>query len=164
MLVIGVVGALVAVLGMSYAHAGNSADVVARLDGFQEVPANVTTGNGSFRAHIDRDAREIDFTLRYRGLEGDASAAHIHLGQRNVNGGVAAFLCGGAKPACPRRGGVVTGTIRPADVIGPEAQGIAPGEFADLVRAIRAGVTYVNVHTSKFPNGEIRGQIRGADD
>jgi hypothetical protein len=149
---------------MSYVHAGNSADIVARLDGFQEVPANVTTGNGFFRAHIDRDAREIDFTLRYRGLEGDASAAHIHLGQRNVNGGVAAFLCGGAKPACPRRSGVVTGTIRPADVIGPEAQGIAPGEFADLVRATRAGVTYVNVHTSKFPNGEVRGQIRGADD
>jgi hypothetical protein len=39
------------------------------------------------------------------------------------------------------------------------AQGLEPGEFDELVDAIRAGVTYVNVHTTKFPGGEIRGQI-----
>jgi hypothetical protein len=87
--------------------------------------------------------------------------AHIHFGQKNVSGGVAAFLCGGgSKPAaCPAREGTVTGTIVAADVVGPSNQGIAAGEFAELVRAIRAGKTYANVHSSKFPGGEIRGQI-----
>ena len=49
----------------------------------------------------------------------------------------------------------------PDNVIGPAAQGIAAGEFAELVRAIRAGATYVNVHTTVHPGGEIRKQLRG---
>ena len=49
-------------------------------------------------------------------------------------------------------------------MIGPANQGIAAGEFDELVRAIRAGVTYANVHSEKFPGGEIRGQIEGGDD
>jgi hypothetical protein len=49
-------------------------------------------------------------------------------------------------------------------VIGPTGQGIAPGEFAELVRAIRAGATYANVHTDKHPTGEIRGHIQTDDD
>jgi hypothetical protein len=52
----------------------------------------------------------------------------------------------------------VTGTIVAADVVGPTAQGIDPGDFDSLVRAIRQGATYSNVHTAKFPSGEIRGQ------
>jgi hypothetical protein len=51
----------------------------------------------------------------------------------------------------------------PADVVGPTGQGIAPGEFAELVRAMRNGATYVNVHSTMFPKGEIRGNIRRAD-
>lgn len=70
------------------------------------------------------------------------------------------YHCGGGdKPPCPPTAGMVTGVIDPADVIGPTAQGIAPGEFDELVRAIRAGTAYVNVHTNKHPGGEIRGQI-----
>jgi CHRD domain-containing protein len=73
------------------------------------------------------------------------------------------FLCGGgSKPACPASG-TVTGTIVPADVIGPSGQGIAAGEFAELVRAIRNGATYANLHTEMFPGGEIRGNIRRVD-
>ena len=59
--------------------------------------------------------------------------------------------------------GVVTGTVTSADVIGPASQGIAPGEFGELVRAMRAGITYVNVHSTMFPAGEIRGQINDAN-
>jgi hypothetical protein len=53
--------------------------------------------------------------------------------------------------------------LTPANVIGPAAQGVAPGEFAELVRAIRAGVTYANVHTTTHGSGEIRGQISDDD-
>ena len=51
--------------------------------------------------------------------------------------------------------------IDATDVIGPEAQGIEPGAFAELIAAMRAGHTYANVHSSKWPTGEIRTQILG---
>jgi hypothetical protein len=137
------------------------------LTGWEEVPAVSTAGGGTFRARIAQDAEEITYELSYGGLAGDVQQAHIHLGQRYVNGGVSVFLCSnlGNGPegtqACPTPEGTVTGTIVPANVIGPAAQGIAAGEFAELVRAIRAGATYVNVHTTAHPGGEIRKQLRG---
>lgn len=62
--------------------------------------------------------------------------------------------------ACPPPPATIKGTITAADVIGPAAQGIAPGELGELMQAIRAGVTCANVHSTKFPNGEIRSQLR----
>jgi hypothetical protein len=147
------------------ALAGDGRKADARLIGYEEVPAISTEGNGKFKAKISSD--EIQFQLRYSDLEGgNVLFAHIHLGQFTANGGVSAFLCGGgSKPACPQiQPATVTGTITPADVIGPTGQGIAAGEFDELVEAIEAGVTYANVHTTQFPGGEIRGQIEGDDE
>ena len=136
--------------------------VRASLNGFQENPSIVTSGTGTFDLWIDEARQTITFELTYSGLEGGTvSAAHIHIGSRATNGGVSAFFCGGStKPVpCPQEG-TVTGTITPADVVGPTGQGIEPGEFEKLVRAIRAGHTYANVHTvPRWPGGEIRGQI-----
>jgi hypothetical protein len=133
----------------------------AKLEGFSEVPAVSTTGRGTFTAKISRHRDAIEFKLSYEGLEGLSTAAHIHFGQKDVNGGVAAFLCGGGgRPACPPFGGTVEGTIALNDVIGPAGQGIAPAEFAELLRAIRDEMAYVNVHSAKHPSGEIRGDIR----
>lgn len=147
--------------GLSVATAGHTgAGFSARLDGFHEVPAVSTTGQGRFTATVNMGAQEISYTLMYTGLEAAPSAAHIHLGQARVNGGVIAFLCGGGdKPACPEEGSV-SGVIDAADIIGPSAQGIAAGEFEEAARAMHAGVVYANVHSSKFPGGEIRGQLR----
>lgn len=134
---------------------GNS--VGARLGGYQEVPSISTTGRGTFTAKLKNG--QIEYTLSYSNLEGTAQQAHIHLGQPGVNGAVVAFLCGGgSKPACPASG-PVTGTIVAADIVAVPAQGIAAGEINEVIRAIRAGVTYANVHTSLFGGGEIRGQI-----
>ena len=130
----------------------------ASLNGYLEVPSISTTARGSFRAEIKGST--IHYRLTFRDLSSATVASHIHFARPNVNGGVVAFLCGGGgKPACPTSG-TVRGTIVPADVIGPTGQGIAPGEFAELVRAMRNGATYVNVHSSDFPSGEIRGDIR----
>jgi len=95
--------------------------------------------------------------------------AHIHYGPTKVNGGVMVFFCGGGgKPACPAStSGTVTDTITAADIVGPAAQGIpaAPaGQFSDVLRAIRTGNGYANIHTANFPAGEIRGQVRTDDD
>ena len=143
---------------------------MATLTGFEEVPAISTTGSGEFRAKVTSDGTAIEYELSYSGLQ-NAFAAHIHLGQAGVNGGVFVFLCGGGgKPACPASAGTVTGTITAVDIIGPVSQGIAAGEFNELVAAMKAGATYANVHTNDnvappntgpgdFPGGEIRGQI-----
>jgi hypothetical protein len=89
--------------------------------------------------------------------------AHIHISAPGVNGGVAVFFCGGGgKPNCPTPSGTISGVILPGDVLGPAGQGLNPGEptaFEELVKSIRAGYAYANVHTTRWPGGEIRGQI-----
>jgi len=131
----------------------------ASLNGYLEVPSVSTTARGGFWAEVRGST--IRYRLHYRDLGSDAAAAHIHFARPDVIGGVIAPLCGGGdKPACPLRGGTVRGVIDAADVIGPADRGIAAGEFAELVRAMRNGATYVNVHSATYPGGEIRGNVR----
>jgi hypothetical protein len=139
----------------------------ARLSGFQEVPALSTPATGSFAAKISPTS--FSFELSYRGLLAPVTQAHIHFAQKDVNGAISVFLCtnlsGGpaGTQACPSPSGTVTGTVTAASVIGPSGQGISPGEFDELVRAMRSGATYANVHSELFPGGEIRGQIKVDD-
>jgi hypothetical protein len=139
--------------------------VSTRLSGYNEDPlALSTTARGSFSAKVDKGDQEIDYRLSYNRLEGTVQQAHLHFGGKAQSGGISVFLCSnlGNGPtgtqACPPSG-TVRGTITPEDVIGPAAQGIAPEEFTELVKAIRADKVYVNVHSSLYPGGEIRGQL-----
>jgi hypothetical protein len=158
-------GAVLMVASLAVGGGGKTNVKADDLTGYQEAtPAGVSSSaTGSFSATIDDGS--ISFELRYSGLSTPATQAHIHFGNRFTSGGISTFLCGpapAAKQACPAGTtdeAVVTGTITPADVIGPTGQGISAGEFDELVQAIRAGVTYANVHSSTFPQGEIRGQI-----
>ena len=137
----------------------------ATLESYQEVPAVSSKGSGDFRARIDREAEAIYWELNYGNLEGDVQQAHIHLGQHGVNGGVSVFLCTNlgngpaATPTCPGGSANLNGMIMSANVVGPAGQGLSAGEFDELVAAMRRGVTYVNVHSTLWPGGEIRGQI-----
>jgi hypothetical protein len=139
------------------------------LTGFAETPLALSTpGKGRFSATIDRRRQEINFVLSYQDLPSTVTQAHIHFGSESQSGGISVFLCtnlgngpAGTQP-CPAQPATVRGTIVPASVIGPVGQGIAPGEFDELVRAIEAGSTYANVHTTAFPAGEIRGQLPGS--
>jgi hypothetical protein len=145
-------------------HPPNTKSFHARLNGYQETPSLSSTGVGDFRAKLV-EPEKLHFVFTYSGLEGGSSAtlpfAHVHFGQRSVAGGVSFFLCGGStKPAlCPYPAGTVEGDITPADVIGPNGQGIEPGSFAEILRAMRAGNAYANIHTVRWMGGEIRGQI-----
>lgn len=144
------------------------------LSGYEEVPSVSTVATGNFKADISRDDSSISYELTYDALEGAVQQAHIHFGQESVNGAIQVWLCSnlaspptpsGVQP-CPAPPASVTGTITAAHVVGqaagpPAGQGIQPGEFAELLKAIRAGKTYANVHTTKFPGGEIRSQIPG---
>jgi len=159
----------------------------ARLSGFNEVhSATATTpergavstqASGSFRAVIDDAASTIHYELSYEGVggrEGAVTQAHIHFGQRHTVGGIVVWLCqttgtpapvavAAVTPFCPTPGGTVTGTITPAQVLTATGQGINSGEFDEVVRAIRAGATYANVHSTVFAPGEIRGRIERGD-
>lgn len=137
-----------------------------RLSGYAETPlALSTTGTGRFVARISPAGDRITYALNYSALEGTVTQAHIHLGSAAQTGGISVFLCSnlGNGPAgtqaCPAAPATVTGTLVAADVIGPAAQGITAGQFAELVAAIRAGSTYVNVHSTLYPTGEIRAQL-----
>ncbi|HYM36030.1 MAG TPA: CHRD domain-containing protein [Steroidobacteraceae bacterium] len=146
------------------AMADHDIDLRAHLRGLNEVPPTASRATAELRAEISPDESSISFTLSFENLTANAAAAHIHFGPSKVTGGVMVFFCGGGgKPACPAAtSGTVTGTITAADIVGPAAQGIpaAPnGKFADVVRAIKTGNGYANIHTANFPGGEVRGQV-----
>ena len=169
-----ILGVLVGLLGIaSYAVAGGGGKKhvgAGALTGYEENPDLSTAGTGSFEVRIGPGDKTIAYKLSYSALEGDVQQAHIHFGKRAINGGVSVFLCSNlpdppaGTPACPASG-TVEGVLDAADVLGPNGppamQGIEPGAIAEVVAAIRAGHTYVNVHSSKWPGGEIRAQIRG---
>jgi len=167
------VGALVAATAAGSAalaggdgRGGDDSSFQERLTGFEEDPMVFsTTGNGQIRLRVDEKARTITYRLTYAGTESAVTQAHIHFGGRHQSGGVSVFLCSNlgngpvGTPACPAAPGTVSGTLNAASVIGPAGQGIAAGEFDELVDAIHAGVTYANVHTDIRTGGEIRAQI-----
>jgi hypothetical protein len=143
------------------------------LSGFAEVPAVSTPAQGRFFLRGSTDGTRIQWLLTYEGLAGTVQQAHIHFGAAGTNGGISLFLCSnlGNGPvgtqACPQTATMdapVTGISAAADIIGgAAAQGIAAGEFSELVAAIIAGKGYVNVHSSLFPGGEIRAQLPFGD-
>lgn len=137
-------------------------------NGFDEVPTTSSPARSDFRARLNKHETEIDYRLSYSGFPTAVTQAHIHLGRTAIAGGVVVFLCSNlgnapaGTPACPTNEGTVTGTLTAANVVGgATGQGIAAGEFAKVVDAIRAGATYVNIHTVEHPaTGEIRDQIK----
>lgn len=139
------------------------------LTGYEETPSAVsTTGNGTFSARISKDESRIEWELRYASLEGDIQQAHIHFGQKSVSGPISVFLCTnlGNGPAgtqsCPPPPAKISGTITAVDVTNlANERGISAGELDELIAAIRVGATYVNVHSTRWPGGEIRSQIDG---
>ena len=169
--------AVVALLGVaSYAIAGGGSKNFKGdpMIGYAENPDISTVATGSFGARLSNDGTTLAYELTYSGLEGNVQQAHIHFGKPGVNGGISIWLCGTVAPFVPPTAGIptcpqsgtVTGEVDATDVIGPGGQGIAAGEFAEILAAMRAGHAYANVHSSKFPGGEVRASINnhGEDD
>ena len=142
------------------------------LTGYEETGTTAgavsTTGNGTFTARISNDESRIDWELSYADLEGAIQQSHIHFGQKSVTGPISVFLCtnlgngpAGTQP-CPAPPATISGTITAADVTNlANERGISAGELDELIAAIRAGATYVNIHSTRWPGGEIRSQVNG---
>jgi hypothetical protein len=153
------------------ARADDGDTVVTRLVGYQETPQTISSnGSGLFEATISEDGTSIQYKLSYTVLSSTVLQSHIHFGAPATTGGIALFLCTnlGNAPAtvptpqaCPAAPATITGTLTAANVIALPGQGVDSGAagFAEMLRAIRAGVAYVNVHTMLHPSGEIRSRL-----
>jgi hypothetical protein len=128
------------------------------LTGAEEVPAVETQAQGQAIFQLSKDGTELHYKLIVANIE-NVMMAHIHLGPAGVNGPVVAWLYPSAPPPALIEGrfsGVLAeGTITAASLVGP----LAGEPLSALIDAIEAGNTYVNVHTSQYPGGEVRGQI-----
>jgi hypothetical protein len=127
------------------------------LSGEEEVPAVDTRATGQAIFQLRSDG--LHYKLIVANIE-NVTMAHIHLAPAGANGPVVAWLYPDAPPPelIPGRfnGVLAEGVITSDDLVGPlEGQ-----TLDDLVNEIKAGNTYVNVHTSQYPAGEVRGQIR----
>lgn len=125
------------------------------LSGMNEVPPYETEATGQAIFQLSKNGEELYYKLIVDDIS-DVTASHIHMAPAGINGGVVALLYSGA-PAGPVEGVLAEGTITSANLLG----GLAGMQIADLVDAMYNGNTYVNVHTSAKPGGEIRGQISG---
>jgi hypothetical protein len=142
---------MLALAGISFAG-GQSTVWTAKLTASAEIPkqaVNNTAASGSFAATLS--GNQLTFKLTYAKLTGPPIMAHIHLGATGVSGPVIVWLCGvgspdsqlvAAHPCTSPMSGTVTLT-------------------AALQKDFASHLLYVNVHTAKNPNGEIRGQLTG---
>jgi CHRD domain len=151
----------------SYANAAESFS--AKLVGFEEIPAIFSAGTGTLDLDLDKQARTLNFKLTFSGLSAPVTQSHIHFGKRHVVGGVTVFFCTNLNngqagtQACPAGGGTVSGMITGGNVLAIAAQNMPASDFDALVELLVSHTAYANVHTTNFPAGEIRGQIRKPD-
>jgi hypothetical protein len=129
----------------------------AALAGSSEVPAVTTTATGtaSFEAVGDTAIR---FSVSVNGLTG-ATMGHIHSGAAGVNGGILVWLLPANGTAAQAPAPQLTGVIASSTINASWVRGTTPISLDSLKALMRARNVYVNVHTSAFGGGEIRGQI-----
>ena len=127
-------------------------------------------GNGTVELSLDKNQQTISYKLTYTPMTSTVLQAHIHFGKRHVPGGIMVFFCTNSSngpagtPGCPLAPATVTGTWTSASVVAVPGQNITAMDFNALVAALESDTAYGNIHTTNFPAGEIRGQIRHPDD
>jgi len=164
-------GLLIAANAVADPKGKDEQSIKVKLKGFEEAPIVVSGASGELSLAINEAAGTIAYEVTYQDLEGTVTQSHIHIGQKNVVGGISIWLCQTAlapapaavaalTPPCPgTHSGTVSGTLTSANVIGPTGQAVPAGAIADVFTAIRAGKAYGNVHSTSAPGGEVRGQL-----
>ena len=109
----------------------------ASLDGSQENPAVVTNGKGTAWVLLSPDMTSLTYRITYAKLTGNFTASHIHIGGTGTNGPV----------------------LYPITFSGNTASGTITNLPDSIVGKIMKEQLYINVHSSAFPGGEIRGQL-----
>ncbi len=112
----------------------------ASLSAGQEVPPAASSASGAAEVQFNENTNKLTWKVTYTGLSGPATAGHIH-----------------GPAAVGQNAGVVipfAANLTAQPVTGETT--ITPAQYADLA----AGLYYVNIHTARFPGGEVRGQLR----
>ena len=160
--------ALAGAVVVAVAAAVGGDQISVRLTGYEETPSAVSsTGQGTFNASVAGDESSVSWTLNYSDLEGAVQQAHVHFGQQGVTGPISVFLCtnlgngpAGTQP-CPAPPAQITGTFTAVDVTNlANERGISAGELDELIDALDAGMTYVDIHSARWPGGELRAQLK----
>ena len=128
-------------IGAMFSAGAACAEIIhftAKLDGASETPPRVTKGSGAADVRLDTVTKVLSWKVEYSGLTGPATMAHFH------------------GPAAPGTAAKVTVPLT-GDLASPinGSAAITDGQIGDL----RGGLWYLNVHTAKYPSGEIRGQV-----
>jgi hypothetical protein len=130
--------ALLGLIGLPAAPVGaKTSTFVAILNGGQEVPPVTTTNFGVAFLTFDTRTKMLCYAINYNDVEGDETVTHVHgpaAPQQPANPIVDIFQSGRQKNGCV----------------------VFPAQF---VRSLKKGLTYVNIHSTRFPTGELRGQI-----
>ncbi|MCC6346891.1 MAG: CHRD domain-containing protein [Nitrospirales bacterium] len=126
----------------------------AKLTGDEVVPPVKTDAKGEATLHMDKDGKKLDYTVTASNIE-NVTAAHIHMGKKGENGPPVAPL------TVEKKKGKTSGTIAKGALSAKDLMGSLKGKtLHDLITEIENGNAYVNVHTEKYPDGEIRGQLK----
>ena len=152
------------------AHDRAGLKVRAKMTGYEGLPTLSTAGKGVFKASLNRAGTAITFSETYSGpltptrpaarpRSRTSTSARVRSPAGSAFRARTSATVPAGTPACPvpRRHGYRCDHRGVGDRLA--GQGISAGEFAELVRAIRSGNAYVNVHTTTYPAGEIRGQL-----
>lgn len=138
---------------ISLVRPNENGNYTTQLSGSEEVPSNNSKARGVGIFKFNKDNTSLSYRVNVAQLV-DVRFAHIHLGKKGFNGPVVVTLRG------DRIDGRVNGVYAVGNITNNDLQGLMTGGDLDILReALRTGNAYVNVHTDKFPPGEIRGQL-----
>jgi hypothetical protein len=149
---------ILGLVAVGMAAAGLNGRWSTHATGDGEVPPNASRAQAQANLKLSEDGLSLSYKLNVANIE-NVLQAHIHLAAAGANGPIVAWLYPSGPPAqliSGRSSGTLgEGTITAARLVGP----LAGQPLSALVDAIDAGNAYVNVHTSQFPPGEVRGQL-----
>jgi len=127
----------------------------AKLSGGESAPLVQTTAKGTAEFKLAKNGKELTYKLSVTDIK-NVTAAHIHQGKKGKNGPPVAGLFAGPKKEGKFSGVLAEGVITEKELMG----GLSGKPLTALIKLIKSGDTYVNVHTDGHPDGEIRGQIK----
>ena len=130
----------------------------ATMNGPSEVPANATTGTGTFNATLDTLTNVFTYDIVFSGLTSNVNNGHIHGPSVNTaTGGTTINF--NTWPGAQFSFGRQAGTAHGVATLTTATQVTATVNGDSLKKLLNAGLTYANIHTTSNPGGEIRGQI-----
>lgn len=149
-------GALaISLLTASVGFSAEKGSFTAKLSGAEAGPAVMTEASGKAEFKLSKDGKELSYKLAVTNL-GNVTAAHIHLGKAGKEGPPVAGLFAG-----PKKEGSFSGVLAEGVLTDKNLMGSLSGKpLGELVKLVKSGSTYVNIHTDAYPGGELRGRIK----